>query len=249
MIGKGKSIAHTARAIEYARTKDNAIEIDRNMVIGETGKEIAHEFKIFQNFNSRCTKNTFSFVVSPTIEDGRNLTKKDFIQITREFLTELELQNHQSITYLHRDREHFHLHILCNRLNENGIAKKDNFIGKKAQRVAEKIALNKNLTTAKEVQMNKEEKLRAIVESAHRKILELKPKDITEYAELMKANQIILILKKDSKENLVGISFQIDNQYIKGSAVNKQLSAKNLQNTIINLNKPIKIQNSQGIRL
>jgi len=249
MIGKGRSISHTVRAIDYARKKDNAIEIDRNKVVGETGKEIASEFRIFQNFNTRCIKNSFSFILSPAIEDGRKLTNKEFAAISREFLTELGLENHQSITYLHRDKNHYHLHVVCNRLTESGLAKKDNFISKKAQRIAEKIALNKHLTSAKEIQLNREEKLREIVETAHKKVLELKPKNITEYAELMKANQIKLILKNDSKENLVGISFEIENQHIKGSAVNKLLSAKNLQNTINTLNKTINKENSKGIKL
>lgn len=249
MIGIGRSTSYTVRAIDYARTKDYAIEIDRNRVVGETGKEIASEFRIFQNFNTRCIKNSFLFIISPAIEDGRKLTNKEFANISREFLKELGLENHQSITYLHRDEAHFHLHIVCNRLNERGLAKKDNFIGKKAQRIAEKIALNKHLTSAKEIQLNREEKLRGIIETVHKRVLELKPKNISEYAELMEENKIKLILKKDSKGNLVGISFEIESQHIKGSAVNKQLSAKNLQNTIINLNKTINKENSKGIKL
>ena len=74
MIGKAKSISHVSNAINYAQNKIKALEIDRNKVIGETGKEIAKEFRVFQNLNSRCNRNSFSFVLSPSIQDGTELT-------------------------------------------------------------------------------------------------------------------------------------------------------------------------------
>lgn len=239
MIGKGESISHTANAIDYAKNKDNAVEIDRNLVAGESGKEIANEFKIFQDMNSRCQRNTFSFVVSPSIEDGKELSQSDYRKITQEFLQVLKLENNQYISYLHRDKNHKHLHIYVNRLNEFGFAKKDNYIGKKAQRAAEKIALYRNMTTAKEVQLEKEGKLRSIIEKAHAKVIDHKPKNVQEYVHLMKEHDIKSHLKHANNGKLVGIKFQVGEQTIKGSAVNKLMSAMNLQKTIINLSKPI----------
>ena len=42
------------------------------------GKEIAKEFRVFQNLNARCQRNTISFVLSPSIQVGNKLTKEDF---------------------------------------------------------------------------------------------------------------------------------------------------------------------------
>lgn len=239
MIGKGKSISHAANAIDYAMNKENSIEIDRNMVVGETGKEISNEFKIFQKLNSRCSKNSFSFVVSPSIEDGKQLSNSDFKKISQEFLKELKLENNQSITFLHKDKNHYHLHIFQNRINEFGIAKKDNYIGKKAQKAAERIALNRNLITAKEIQINKETNLREIIEKAHTKVIDQKPEDIIQYANLMKEHNIITHLIYANNSKFVGIKFKVGEQTIKGSAVNKLMSAMNLQKTILNLSKTI----------
>lgn len=239
MIGKGKSISHAANAIDYAMKKENAIEIDRNMVVGETGKEISNEFKIFQELNSRCEKNSFSFVVSPSIEDGKELTNSDYKNITQDFLKELNLDNNQYISFLHRDRDHFHLHIFTNRVDELGKAKKDNYIGKKAQKAAEKIAKDRHLVVAKEIQIEKEAKLRNVIEKAHSKVLKNKPKNIQEYVDLMKQHGIKTHLKHANNGKLVGIKFQIGELTIKGSAVNKLMSAMNLQKTILNLTKTI----------
>ena len=112
MIGKGKSISYAGNAIDYARNKPEANELSRNLVVGETGKEISNEFRIFQRLNTRCKRNSFSFVISPTIEDSRQMSKKDFVNITKEFLEEHELDNNQYVSYLHSDRDHIHIHII-----------------------------------------------------------------------------------------------------------------------------------------
>lgn len=237
MIGKGTSISHIANAIDYARNKKDSEEIDRNLVAGESGKEIFNEFKIFQQMNSRCQKNSFSFVVSPAIEVGKELSNYDYLHITRDFLAELKLENNQYISYLHKDKEHYHLHVFVNRVNELGKAKKDHFIGKKAQKAAEKLALARNLKTAKEIQHSKEENLRNIVEKFHEKAIINKPRNIQEYSSLMDGFGIKTLLKYANDGNLVGITFQIGEQNIKGSAVNKLMSAKNLEKTIFNLSK------------
>ncbi|MCG6191543.1 hypothetical protein, partial [Maribellus maritimus] len=86
MIGKAKSISHVSNAINYAKNKKGAVEISRHNVAGETGRKIAKEFRVFQNLNARCERNSFSFVLSPTIPDGIKLTNADFAKLTNDFL-------------------------------------------------------------------------------------------------------------------------------------------------------------------
>lgn len=45
MIGKAKSISHAANSIDYAREKPEAEELDRYLLAGETGQEMAREFR------------------------------------------------------------------------------------------------------------------------------------------------------------------------------------------------------------
>jgi hypothetical protein len=232
MIGKAKSISHVSNAINYAKNKIKAVEINRNKVIGETGKEIAKEFRVFQNLNSRCNRNSFSFVLSPSIEDGTKLVEIDFAKIARDFLTRMNLNQNQHISFLHKDKDHAHIHIFANRIDAKGKAFKDNYIGKKAQRIAEKIALDWNFTTARKVQQEKESRLAGQITKAHEMILRKKPKDIFEYAKLMKHFGIELHLKQASNDKVVGLKFQIGKESIKASSVHRSLSAANLQKTI-----------------
>ena len=233
MIGKAKSISHVSNAISYAKNKKGAVEISRHNVAGETGQEIAQEFRVFQNLNARCERNSFSFVLSPTIPDGIKLTKSDFAKITDDFLGRMKLKGQQYISFLHSDRDHKHLHIFVNRIEFNGKAYKDNYISKKAQRMAESIARDWNLTTAKAVQQQKIERLSPLIKNATKKVLSQKPQDIFEYAEQMKSYGIQTHLKQASNGKVVGVKFQIGKESIKGSLVHRSFSAANLQKMIL----------------
>lgn len=232
MIGKAKSISHVSNAINYAMGKKGAVEISRNKVAGENGKEIAKEFRVFQNLNARCQRNTISFVLSPSIPVGNQLTNEEFKNLSDDFLSRMNLQENQSITFLHHDEDHLHLHIFVNRIDYNGRAYKDRFISKKAQRIAESMAKARGYKTAKEIQREKEDRLSTQVKDAHNKILPQNPSDIFEYADFMKSQGIDLHLKQASNGKVVGAKFHIGNESIKGSAVDRSFSAANLQKLI-----------------
>ncbi|MHA7877945.1 MAG: hypothetical protein ACX93T_03445 [Bacteroidota bacterium] len=69
MIAKGKSIRHLSASIDYARIREQATVLDKNIVT-HTPQDVAKEFKAFQDINQRCARNSFSFVISPTVKDG-----------------------------------------------------------------------------------------------------------------------------------------------------------------------------------
>jgi hypothetical protein len=232
MIGKAQSISHASNAINYAMEKKGAVEINRNKVAGENGKEIAKEFRVFQNLNARCQRNTISFVLSPSIPVGNQLTNEDFKNLSDDFLSQMNLKENQSITFLHRDADHLHLHIFVNRINYNGRAYKDHFISKKAQRIAERMAKARGFKTAKEIQIEKETRLRTQIKEAHSRILQQSPRNIFEYAQMMQHYGIHSQLKQASDGKVVGLKFHIGKESIKASSVDRSFSAARLQKAI-----------------
>ncbi len=150
MIGKAKSITHTAASLEYAMSREQGEVLDKYFLTGETPKEIEKEMQVFQDLNARCKNNTLSIVLSPSIEDREKLTNKELRSISASFLVRMGLGQHQSITVKHEDKAHTHLHIYVNRIGMQGEAYKDHYIGFKAQEVADQIAQERNLTRAKE---------------------------------------------------------------------------------------------------
>ena len=72
MIGKGKAIAHTQASVAYGWNQEKGAEVVfKQELVGDSPNEITQEFKMVQDQNYHCQKNTLSFVISPTIEDGK----------------------------------------------------------------------------------------------------------------------------------------------------------------------------------
>ncbi|MCG2462894.1 relaxase/mobilization nuclease domain-containing protein [Flavobacteriaceae bacterium F89] len=152
MIGKGRSIANTGASIAYGWNKEKDAEIIHSQYLaGNDVGRITEEFKIIQDQNVRCHKNTLSFIISPTPGDGRNLTKEQLGELTQRFLKEMNLGNHQAIAFVHRDKAHTHVHAYVNRIGFDGKAYNDSFIGKRSQLAAENVAKEMGLTTVREV--------------------------------------------------------------------------------------------------
>jgi hypothetical protein len=155
MIAKGKSISHLSASISYALGREEAVILDKNIAF-ETPHGVAKEFRLFQNLNQRCQRNSLSFVLSPTIEDGKNLSLEQLENINKSFLEKMNLDNHQYIAFVHQNTEHKHIHLYVNRINYQGNAYDDTFISNRSARVAESIAIDIGLKTAKEIQQGRQ---------------------------------------------------------------------------------------------
>ena len=157
MIGKGKAISHTSASIAYGWNQEkNAEIVFKQHLVGENPNEITKEFELVQAQNYHCKNNTFSFVISPTIEDGRKLKNKDLNTICKKFMDELNLKERQAIAFVHRDKCHVHIHLYVNRIDFKGVAFKDRLIGVRSQRAAEAVAEKMQLKTVRQVQFEKE---------------------------------------------------------------------------------------------
>lgn len=157
MIGMVKSVSGGGALFNYVCKPSKGFEVDRNLVSGITPKEIFDDFKVYIEQNQRASKKIFSMVLSPSIEDGHKFTQDDFRDITLEFLKELDfdIKNQPYIAFLHNEKNHFHVHIIASRVNGDGSLIKDSHIGKKAQWAAHRVAINRNLISAKQVRIDK----------------------------------------------------------------------------------------------
>jgi hypothetical protein len=226
MIGKGKSIIHTGEALNYAIDKDQAQVIDKNMVIGDNGKEIAQEFRMFQDLNQRTEKNTLSFVLSPEPKQGGQLSNEDLKGISNDFLKKMGLENNQSIVVKHTDKAHTHLHVYVNRIDENGEAYKDNFIGKKSSRIADEVAKERGLTRIKDVQKSKElstKLVRGEIKSISDKVMETKPKNFLDYSKKMEEKGVKILPTINKQGEMQGFRLEFKGMNFKASEVHRSM--------------------------
>lgn len=233
MIGKGKSISHTRASMSYGwnQEKDAKIVL-KEFLHGDSPAEITKEFKMLQDQNHNCTKNTLSFILSPTIEDGRKLDKDKLQTITKRFIHEMKLSERQAIAFVHRDKEHKHIHLYVNRIDFRGVAYNDSFIGKRSQLAAEKVAEHMGLTTVKQVQFEKEfnlKELRTEIKRRHDLTMKhLQPKSFDAYIKAMETNGVKVMPTINKQNNLQGFRFEFDGHNLKGSEVHRNMSIGNI---------------------
>ncbi|AVR44584.1 mobilization protein [Christiangramia fulva] len=232
MIGKGQSISRTQASIAYGWNQEKEAEVVlKEHLAGDTPKQIAEEFQIIQSQNERCIKNTLSFVVSPTIKDGKELSHKDLEKIAQRFINEMKLQNHQAIGFVHKDKQHTHIHIYANRISLTGQTYRDNFIGKRSQIAADNVAKQLGLTRVREVQQEKIQELkwqRLVIQKHHQQVMETRPKSLDEYIDKMKACKVKVIPSINKSNQLQGFRFEYKGANLKGSEVHRSMSGSKL---------------------
>jgi hypothetical protein len=233
MIGKGKAVAHTGVSIAYGWDQGkNAEVVLKEHLAGDTAKEVTEEFKMIQEQNTRCHKNTLSFILSPTVEDGQKLDRERLGRIAELFLKDMRLKEHQAIAFVHRDKAHTHVHLYVNRIGFDGKAYKDNFIGKRSQLAAERVAREMGITTVREVQLEKElqtqvirKEIRRIHEST---ITNEKLKSLDAYIKVMKAQDVNVVPSINKGNRLQGFRFEYKGESFKGSEVHRSMSGSRL---------------------
>ncbi|WP_047414688.1 relaxase/mobilization nuclease domain-containing protein [Cellulophaga sp. Hel_I_12] len=233
MIGKGKSISHTRASMSYGWNQEKDAQIVlKEFLHGDTPAEITKEFKMVQDLNYHCTKNTLSFVISPTIEDGKHLGTKELNEITARFIKDMNLGERQAIAFVHQDKEHKHIHLYVNRIDFRGVAYNDSFIGKRSQLAAERVAERMQLTTVKQVQFEKAFNLMEIRTEIKRRhdltMKQFQPKSFDDYVKAMETNGVKVIPTINNQNKLQGFRFEFDGHNLKGSEVHRNMSIGNI---------------------
>ncbi len=233
MIGKGKSIAHTGASMGYGWNQEKGAEVVLSQhLAGNNPQQITEEFKLIQEENTRCQKNTLSFVLSPTSQDGKNLTKEQLKELTQRFIKEMQLKERQAIAFVHRDKAHTHVHLYVNRIGFDGKAYNDSFIGKRSQLAAENVAKEMGLTTVREVQLEKELdsiKIRLEIKDIHERVVHNeKPKTLDGYIKAMQERNVEVIPTINKANRLQGFRFEYQGHNFKASEVHRTMSGAHI---------------------
>tara|TARA_R110002126_G_scaffold282068_1_gene430271 strand:- start:724 stop:1596 length:873 start_codon:yes stop_codon:yes gene_type:complete len=253
MIGKGQSITHTKASIAYGWNQEKDAEVVfRQHLAGDTTEQITDEFKLIQEQNVRCQKNTLSFILSPIQEEGKQLSKAQLGELTQKFIKEMNLKNRQAIAFVHRDKAHTHVHLYINRIGFDGKAYNDSFIGKRSQLAAENVAKEMGLTTVKEVQLEKNINLQPIrqeIKNIHQSVMEhQKPKNLEDYIKAMKVEKVKVIPSINKSNKLQGFRFEFQGHNLKASEVHRSMSGGRIMGQLAQNNKgirqPIQLKNT-----
>ena len=79
---------------------------------------------------------------------GEKIEDQIMLLIAKEYLQKIGITNTQYAITKHTDRNHPHLHIIANLVNNDGKTIKDNWIGLRGKKIAQELTLKHDLKQA-----------------------------------------------------------------------------------------------------
>jgi hypothetical protein len=249
MIAKGSSGKGAGALTNYLTNDTKEYEtVYQNLVSGEP-KEMAEQMKPIQELNSRCENNTYSFVLSPVPEESNKMSNEDWLKMGDEFIKKMGLENNQAFGIVHREKEHKHMHIVANRIDYQGNAHKDNFIGKIAQNKGHEVAKDMGLTSVRDVkkqELEKSQDIRKEMKNIHDTTLKRGVKSFEDYQYKMASKGVTIHPTINKSDKLQGFRMEYKDYNCKASEVHRSVGLKsiseNLGKDVAKTINPIKIE-------
>ncbi len=239
MISKvitGKTFYGACRYI--CMDKSRAVVLDSCGVRDYNHKLMAGDFELQHSLRPSLSKAVFHGIIS--FYPGEKIDDKTMAAIAREYLNQMKITNTQYVIVRHMDKNHQHLHVLANLVNNNGEVIKDNWIGLRGKKVAQSLtlkygltpAVSKNLKLTNLEALNEREAGRYIIYQA---ILNKLPrcKSLDDLKEKLARENIETLYKyKGQTDELQGISFRMGEYKYKGSEIDRKFSLTHLEKTL-----------------
>lgn len=133
MISKvitGKTFEGTCRYI--CMDQNRAVVLETEGVRGHHYKIMATDFEDQRSLRPSLTKAVFHAIIS--FYPGEKIDDAKMVTIARDYLQKMNITNTQYCITKHIDRDHLHLHIIANLVNNKGETIKDNWIGLKGKK-------------------------------------------------------------------------------------------------------------------
>ena len=120
MIGKIKKGSGFKGCVNYVLGKEQAALLHAEGVLAESNRDIIRSFILQAGMNPDLKKPVGHIALSYSAVDAPKLTDGKMIQLAQEYMREMKITDTQYIIVRHQDREHPHVHIVFNRIDNNG---------------------------------------------------------------------------------------------------------------------------------
>lgn len=238
MIGKVITGRSFGGCIRYVVQKHDAVILDAAGVRMQQVNQIINDFNLQRKYNPNLGKAVGHIALSWSVNDAAKLNDEVMVMLAKEYLQKMKIQDTQYLIVKHRDKDHPHIHIVYNRVGNNGKTISDNFQKQRNVQVAKELTLKHGLylSPGKErvnrQQLKGEDKIKYELFDAIRAASK-KVKNINELKQVLAKQGIVTHLKYKSGTNEVqGISFSKGDFKFKGSEIDRSLSYAKLSQAI-----------------
>lgn len=238
MIGKvitGKSFGG---CIRYVVQKHDATILDSAGIRTQEANQMINDFNLQRKFNPGLGKAVGHIVLSWSVNDAAKLNDDVIVNLAKEYLHKMKIKDTQYLLVKRNDREHPHIHIVYNRVDNNGKTISDNFQKQQNVVVAKELTLKHGFYLATGKDQVKRQQLKGAdkvkyelfdaIRSAAKKV-----KSVDELIKVLAKIRITTHLKyKGNTNEAQGISFSKGEYKFKGSEIDRSLSYLKLVSAI-----------------
>lgn len=232
---KAQSFYHTCR---YVLQKPEAEVLVVEGVREDDFKLMAEDFEAQQGLRPGKEKAGAHFILSfhPSEKPSDELMRT----LAQEYLAKLGIVNTQFAVVKHTDRDHLHMHIVANMVNNNGEAISDSYIGLRGKKIAQQLtqkyklipALRKDLKHIHIEALNDSEAVKYKIYEAIVQSLSVSRTFQDLQNQLLKRGIETQYKYKGKTDEIQGISFKKGNLCFKGSEIDRKFSYPNLKKTL-----------------
>lgn len=234
MIGKIAKGSGFKGCVSYVLGKDQAKLLDCSGVLAESRESIIQSFATQRLLNPDIKKPVGHISLSYSVEDAPKLTDEKMLQLAHEYMKAMKITDTQYIIVRHHDREHPHIHIVFNRIDNNGKTISDQNDRYRNEQVCKQLKEKHGLYFGKGKENVKRERLKE-PDSTKYQIYEVVKNGLKHsnnwktLQDYLTKNDIQIRFKYKGQTDVVqGISFSKGQYSFKGSEVDRNFSYSKL---------------------
>lgn len=231
MIGKVMKRAVFKGCVNYVLNKQDAKLLSADGVLLNDVRSIIQSFHTQRLLKPNIKDPVGHISLSYSPDDEKLLTNGAMITFAKEYMENMGIKNTQYIIVRHFDNNTPHVHLVYNRINNNGKVISDKNDHYRNEAVCKKLKDKYSLTYGKDKEKVKQQKLRGKDKTKYQvynvvKDALSKSSNWNEFEKLLKEKGIILSYKRKSNDpNVIqGISFSKGDITFKGSDVDRGFS-------------------------
>ena len=232
----GKTFGETCQYLEREQSLSQVLAVEG--VRGHDPRLMAEDFERQHRLMPEKEKPVFHSAL--TFPPGERLEDERLVEIAKEYLRRIGMVNTQYALVKHTDKEHLHVHVLANRVNNDGEPIGKGLIIERSMKAAAELTREyglqqgqgKRLELTNLAALHEPDMKRYQIYTAVRDIL---PECLSmgELEARLQERGIEVRYRLDPETNeRQGISFRYDNRSFKGSRVDAEFSLKGLEQTL-----------------
>ena len=214
---------------------------------------IIDSFKMQQELNPKVSKPVGHISLNFSVQDKDKLTNEVMVKIAREYMDKMQIKNSQYLIGRHHDKDHYHLHIIYNRIDNNGKTISDRNDRFRSEKICKELTSKYNLylsggkENVKRHRLKEPDKTKYEIYDALKRDVS-KSKNWKELIGKLKNDNINVEFKMRSGTNEPqGVRFVKNGYNFNGSKVDKEFSFSKIDKQLDKNNyQAVNIENNNG---